>query len=96
MHISILTASGKYNLGDELILAEEFRHLKNYFPQATFSIFTYDTKSLLINNSQIKTVIFFPNKIKYKPLKNIFYFFQNIWTIFQSDLIIIGGGGLKK
>lgn len=94
MHISILTASGKYNLGDELILAEEFRHLKNHFPKATFSIFTYDAKSLLINDSQIKTVTFFPNKTKQKPLKNIVYFFQNIWTIFRSDLIIIGGGGL--
>ncbi len=94
MHISILTASGKYNLGDELILAEEFRHLKNHFPRATFSVFTYDTESLLINDSQIETMTFFPNKIKQKPLKNIIYFFQNIWTIFRSDLIVIGGGGL--
>ena len=94
VHISLLTASGKHNLGDELILAEEFRRLKSGFPEATFSLFTYDTSSLIFSDSNAKIVSFFPNKFRSHPWANISYFFKNIWHISKSDLIVIGGGGL--
>ena len=44
MHFSIFTATGAYNLGDELILLQEYEYLHNRYPDATFTIFTYDRK----------------------------------------------------
>lgn len=44
MHFSLFTATGAYNLGDELILLQEYEYLHNRYPEATFTIFTYDRK----------------------------------------------------
>lgn len=93
MNISIFTATGHYNLGDELILLQEYEVLKEKYPNANFYIFTYDKKSSLIED-KIKYIKYFPSNIKKKPFKNIKYLWKNIVAIYKSDLIIIWGGGL--
>lgn len=95
MHFSLFTATGCYNLGDELILLQEYTYLKNRYREATFSIFTYDAKSsLLPKDPSIEYLCYFPHDIKKRPLQNVWYFIQTILTIRKSDYIIIGGGGL--
>lgn len=93
MNISIFTATGHYNLGDELILLQEYEVLKEKYPNANFYIFTYNKKSSLIED-KVKYVKYFPNNIKKKPFKNIKYLWKNIVAIYKSDLIIIWGGWL--
>jgi len=92
LHISILTASGKFNLGDELILKQEYTILKKFFPEASFSIFTYDRASTLFQNEKVEFISFFPNKIKSRPLQNVIYLIQNIIAIAKSNLVVMGGG----
>lgn len=95
MHFSIFTATGAYNLGDELILLQEYEYLHNRYPEATFTIFTYDRKgSLLPADSSIKYVCYFPDHIRTRPIQNILAFFETLFAIYASDRVIIGGGGL--
>ncbi len=95
MHYSLFTATGAYNLGDELILLQEYTYLKNRHPEATFSVFTYDSASTLLpEDDAIEYLSYFPNHIRTKPLQNMWYAFQMIWAIYRSDAVIIGGGGL--
>ena len=89
MNISIFTATGHYNLGDELILLEEYEVLREIYKNANFYIFTYDKKSSLIED-KIKYIKYFPSNIKKKPFKNLKYLWKNIKTIYKSDLVIIG------
>lgn len=94
-HFSLFTATGAYNLGDELILLQEYSYLKNRHPDATFSVFTYDTRSsLLPEDGTIVYVSYFPNRARTKPFQNVWYFIKTILTIRKSDYVIIGGGGL--
>lgn len=93
--IAIFTASGQYNLGDELILLAEYELLKQQYPGAVFSVFTYQKNTTLLpTDSNIRFVSYFPNNLKNQPLKNVWYFLQNVFTIATSDCVIIGGGGL--
>lgn len=95
MRYSLFTATGAYNLGDELILLQEYMYLRNRHPEATFSVFTYDAKSsLLPEDPSIEYLHYFPHHSKTRPLQNIWYALQTILTIRKSDAIIIGGGGL--
>lgn len=95
MHFSLFTATGAYNLGDELILLQEYTYLKNRYPGANFSVFTYDARSsLLPDDPAIQYLSYFPNHLKKRPLRNIWYFSQTLLAIQRSDLVIIGGGGL--
>lgn len=95
MHFSLFTATGAYNLGDELILLQEYEYLHNRYPEATFTIFTYDRKgSLLPADPSIKYVCYFPDHIRTRPIQNILAFFETLFAIYASDRIIIGGGGL--
>lgn len=95
MHYSLFTATGAYNLGDELILLQEYLYLKNRHPEATFSVFTYDrASSLLPEDGAIEYLSYFPNHMRTKPLQNIWYAFRMIFAIHRSDAVIIGGGGL--
>lgn len=93
-NILIYVLSGKYNLGDELILRSEIDFFQKKFPNANFSIATYDEKSFVGNKKNIKFFSFFPNGIKKNFFKNIGYFLKNIFEIFRSDMIIFGGGGI--
>lgn len=95
MKYSLFTATGAYNLGDELILLQEYVYLRNRHPEATFSVFTYDEKSsLLPEDPAIEYLHYFPHHSKTRPLQNIWYLIQTILVIRSSDFIIIGGGGL--
>ncbi|HBB27090.1 TPA: hypothetical protein DCZ36_01160 [Candidatus Gracilibacteria bacterium] len=95
MHFSLFTATGAYNLGDELILLQEYEYLKNRYKNASFSFFTYDEKSsLLPEDPMIEYLSYFPNHLKTRPIHNIWYLLQTILTIRSSDAIIVGGGGL--
>lgn len=94
-HFSLFTATGAYNLGDELILLQEYTYLKNRYPEATFSIFTYDEKSsLLPEDTSIEHLVYFPHHLKKRPFRNVWYLIQTILTVRRSDCIIVGGGGL--
>ena len=90
-----MTATGAYNLGDEVILAEELRFLQNHYGDtAEFTIFTYDKKSALVYDPTVNFVSYFPNNFFGKFFANIGYFFKNIWLIYRADILIIGGGGI--
>ena len=95
--ISILTASGCKNLWDECILKQEILLLEKKYTNPHISIFTYDadeTRSFLWENPRYSYISYFPNKIRKNPLKNCLYLLQNIRAFLESDLIIIGGGGI--
>ncbi len=93
--ILIMTATGAYNLGDELILKEELQFLQSHYGEyAEFKIFTYDEKSAFIHDPEVPFVNYFPNDVFRKFFQNIGYFIKNIWLISRADVIIIGGGGL--
>lgn len=95
MHFSLFTATGAYNLGDELILLQEYSYLKNRYREATFSVFTYDAQSsLLPEDPSIGYLSYFPSNLKKRPFQNIWYLLQTVLAIRSSDFIIIGGGGL--
>jgi len=95
MHFSLFTAAGAYNLGDELILLQEYEYLRDRYENATFTIFTYDRKwSLLPKDPNIKYVCYFPDHIRTRPIQNILAFFETLFAIYKSDRVIIGGGGL--
>ncbi len=95
MKIVFLTATGAYNIGDELILSEEVRYIRSRYPEADITIFTYDARSSLVTDmSRLSFVSYFPNHIRTKPLENIGYFFQNISTLLRADMVFIGGGSI--
>ena len=100
-NISIMTATGCGNLGDECILENEFRYLRQRFPEAIIHVFTYDiwaTYSHLVWDGPPLTHIelheYFPNDIRTYPFRNIVYFFGQLLTLARSDILIIGGWGL--
>ena len=43
--VSIMTATGEKNLGDELILLQEIIALRNLYPQDILRIYTHDIKN---------------------------------------------------
>ena len=93
--ILIYTATGQKNLGDELILLSEYIELRRQYPEAHITIATYDREdSLIPKDSLVSHISYFPSHLRSKPFQNIRAFFQNIQSIFQADLVIIGGGGL--
>jgi polysaccharide pyruvyl transferase WcaK-like protein len=93
--ILIMTATGKSNLGDELILREEIRFLRSRYGDVTITVCTYNPKTNLIaDRTGIKFISYFPNHLLTRPFQNIWYFFTNIFTIYRSDIVIIGGGGI--
>jgi polysaccharide pyruvyl transferase WcaK-like protein len=92
--IIIMTASGDYNLWDELILQEEVRFLQKHYGNVDITAFTYDKKSVIINDPSVHLIHYFPTSFFRKPLANIGYFFQNIWRIAKADILVIGWGGI--
>lgn len=92
MQISLLTATWHYNLGDELILLQEYNILKERFVGASFNIFTYEEKSsLLPKEKHIKYIPYFPKNIRKKPIENLKFLWENIKAIYKSNLVIIWG-----
>ncbi len=90
-----MTATGAYNLGDEIILAEELKFLQNHYgDMAEFTVFSYDKKSALVYDPTVKFVSYFPNNFFGHFFANIGYFFKNVWLIYRADILIIGGGGI--
>lgn len=89
-----MVLSGAYNLGDELILRSEIDFFKNKYPESNFIIATYNKDSFIGSCENCQFISFFPNNLKKFFFKNIIYFFQTIYVIFKSDLVIIGGGGI--
>ena len=90
-----MTATGAYNLWDEIILKEELTFLQGHYGDlASFTIFTYDQKSALFFDPSVKFVSYFPNNFFGKPFANIGYLIKNLWLIYRADILIIWGGGL--
>lgn len=92
--ILLMTATGAYNLWDELILREEVNFLRSHYGNVEITIFTYDKKSSLIEGEDLHYVKYFPSGFFQNPIANIWYFFHNIITIWRADVLIIGGGGI--
>jgi polysaccharide pyruvyl transferase WcaK-like protein len=92
--ILIMTASWVNNLGDELILKEEYDFMNLHYPNSDIIVFTYNPKSLFIKSPELKTVSYFPNNFGNKPFANIGYLIKNIYYIVRADVLIIGGGGI--
>lgn len=91
--VLIMTATGKWNLGDEIILREEVRFIRSHYWNVDITVCTYDSKShMIMNPDGIKFISYFPNKILTRFLQNIWYFISNIITIYNSDVLIVGGG----
>jgi polysaccharide pyruvyl transferase WcaK-like protein len=106
--ILLYTAAGQANLGDEYILSEELWYLQARYPWAQITIATYDiwashhprvtwVQAGNASSSELQSIryiSYFPNHLRTAPVRNIWYLLENIWTLFRSDLVIIGGGGL--
>lgn len=46
--VLIMTATGCYNLGDEIILKAEVEFIKSQYENVDITVFTYDPKSTLL------------------------------------------------
>jgi polysaccharide pyruvyl transferase WcaK-like protein len=93
--VLIMTATGSYNLGDEVILHEEMKFLHGHYGEMVdFVIFTHDRKSALFQDEEVTWAKYFPSGFMRNPLANIWYLLRNIWIIARADIMIIGGGGL--
>lgn len=87
----LMTATGSYNLGDEIILQEELRFLQGHYGTAvSFKVFTHDPKSAFFADPDAPFITYFPHAFWRNPFANIFYFIQNIWLIMKADILIIG------
>ncbi len=90
-----MTAAGAHNLGDELILREEIRFVREHYGKhVDITAFAYDLTDILTRDPGVRFVSYFPNRLNEYFFKNIQFFFQNIWLIARADVLIIGGGGL--
>lgn len=89
----IMTATGSYNLGDEVILHEEIKFLYGHYGEmGDFTIFTHDQKSAIFHDDTLRWVKYFPSGFWHNPIANIWYLISNIWIIARADILIIGGG----
>lgn len=90
-----MLATGKRNLGDELILREEVWFIRSHYGDVDITICTYDaTSHLIVDYEWIHFISYFPNHFFTRPFQNILYFFQNIIAIYHSDILIIWWGGI--
>jgi len=96
-----MTATGAENLGDELITLCEIWELREKNPEANIILFSHDPErswrflySQNISEKKLTILPYFPTNINKYPLKNIVYFLQTLYTIYRSDHIYIGWGGL--
>ena len=93
--ILIMLATGKSNLWDELILREEVRFIRSHYWDVDITVCTYDKRTHLIDAPEgIHFISYFPNHLFSRFIQNIWYFLQNIVTIYRSDILIVGWGGI--
>lgn len=89
--VLIMTATGSYNLGDEIILKEELQFLHGHYGEIVdFTVFTHDKKSALFQDDTIHWASYFPNNFFGNPFANIWYFIVNVWKIARADILIVG------
>ena len=94
MRILLFTATGQYNLGDELILRAEVVWLRARFSGARILVPTYDRRSALVPEGMVEYIGYFPDRLRTHPLRNLVCFLATLWHVARADLIVIGGGGL--
>ena len=98
MLISIFASIGSQNLGDELILKNEIKILKEKYKSKSprFIVFSYDPKNPFFEDEDIIYKEYFPIWLKNPKniFKNIFNFFVFLKYVILSDLIVIWGGWL--
>ncbi len=98
MLISIFASIWSQNLGDELILKNEIKILREKYKSknSRFIVFSYDLENIFYESDDVEYKEYFP--IWLKDIKNIFKniknFFVFLSVVIKSDLIIIGGWGL--
>lgn len=95
-NILLMTASGCYNLGDELITLAEVEYLFSRYPDIHIAVSTYDSRSsLLPQDEKISFLSYFPSYMSRDGiLRNFGYFVTFLSTLWHSDIVIIGGGGI--
>ena len=90
-----MTATGSYNLWDEIILREELKFLHGHYGEMVdFTVFTHDKKSALFQDESVTWAMYFPHAFWRHPIANIWYLIANIWRISRADILLIGWGGL--
>lgn len=88
--VLIMTATGSYNLGDEIILREELKFLHGHYGEIVdFTIFTHNKKSALFQDDSVNWTTYFPKNLFGNPFGNIWYLITNIWCIARADIMII-------
>lgn len=99
--ITLMTASGAENLGDELITLCEIQNFRRDNTQIKIFLFSHDPartwrflRSQNMTESNLEILPYFPTHIRTKPLKNILYLLHTIRSFWASGHIYIGGGGL--
>jgi polysaccharide pyruvyl transferase WcaK-like protein len=93
--VLIMTATGSYNLWDEIILREELKFLHGHYGEMVdFTVFTHDKKSALFQDDSVHWSKYFPHGLFRNPLANIWYLLVNVWKISRADILLIGGGGV--
>lgn len=97
--ITLMTALGAWNLGDELIAWCEYQCMREYFPEAHIFVYSYEnSNSLFVKLSKKDRSVhmrpYFPSNIRKYPFHNIRALWKMFSDIVTSDLLIIGGGGL--
>lgn len=99
--ITLMTATGAENLWDELITLCEIENFRTIDAGVKIILFSHDpartwrflhTQNIATNNLTI--LPYFPTHIRRNPIKNIWYFLQTLQTLWISEHIYIGGGGL--
>lgn len=97
MNISIFASIWAQNLWDELILKNEIELLKEEFTNEThFRVASYDYKNPVFDIKNTEYFEYFPLWIKnprniFRNIRNFFAFFK---SIFWSDIVVIGWGGI--
>jgi len=98
MIISIFASIWAQNLGDELILKNEIKILREKYKSENprFIVFSYDLENIFYESEDIEYKEYFP--VGLKNIKNIFRNIKNFFVflnvVIKSDLIVIGWGWL--
>ena len=97
--ITLMTALGAGNLGDELIAWCEYQFLREHYPKVHLLVYTYEHSDGLFARLSARDHLvhmrqYFPSNIRKHPLRNIVSLWKMLYDISTSDTLIIGGGWL--